>query len=116
MGLRIIHISDTHGKEELLDIPPCNILVHTGDIGGRTNIAELMKFLVWFEKQPADRKIFIGGNHDIVLSKDWIAKEEAKGSVEGLLAKQFHYAAMELIQNYNVTYLKDREFIYEGLK
>lgn len=41
MSLKIVHISDTHGKHEQVKVPPCDILIHTGDIGGRTGTFEL---------------------------------------------------------------------------
>jgi len=59
--MRLVHISDTHGKKyhNNLIIPECDVLVHTGDIGGRTTCFELVEFLEWFNKQPAKIKIFI---------------------------------------------------------
>jgi 3',5'-cyclic AMP phosphodiesterase CpdA len=78
--MKIVHISDTHGAKHhsKLDIPECDVLLHTGDIGGRTDLLELQQFLEWFKKQPAKRRIFIAGNHDIILDKTFAKK--LKGS------------------------------------
>ena len=81
--MQIVHISDTHTYHNNLHIPNCDVLIHSGDIGNRTNLKELTEFLVWFEQQPANIKIFIGGNHDIILDKNEALKEQRKGNVLG---------------------------------
>lgn len=104
MSVKIVHISDTHniGHKNLV-IPECDLLLHTGDIGGRTNIMELTEFLIWFERQPAEKKIFCAGNHDIILDR----RVGVRGQFEDAIA---------LIDKYNVKYLENKEYIYNGLK
>lgn len=114
--MKLCHISDTHGKHENLTIPKCDVLVFTGDMGTRTNELELISFLSWIEKQPADVKIIIAGNHDICMDKDWVKRQKNVGSVEGVLANQHYQNAKSLIENYKVKYLEDREYIYNGIK
>lgn len=114
--LKIVHISDTHNKHEELEIPECDVLLFTGDIGGRTDLKQLMRFLVWFEKQPADKKIFIGGNHDIILDKKWMEQKQFTGGIEALLSRQSYYDAIKLIESYSVIYLNNKEYIYKGVK
>lgn len=117
--MKIVHISDTHGGHEKLTIPTCDVLCFTGDLGGRTNLYELNLFLMWFEKQPASRKIFIAGNHDIVLDKAFPFHVYQIGRLDSVakdIMLQQHGDALDLIDKYSVTYLKDREFIYEGVK
>ena len=67
--MKIVHISDSHGAKyhTKLEIPECDVLIHSGDIGGRTSPTEVQEFLAWFEKQPAKKRIFVAGNHDICL-------------------------------------------------
>ena len=114
--MTICHISDTHGAKfhSQLIIPECDILIHSGDIGGRTSLAELNEFLVWFEKQPAKVKIFVGGNHDIVLDKTWPVK--VQDPVGKIIAAQSYLDAKELISKYNVKYLENTDFVYGGVK
>jgi len=117
MSLKIVHISDTHGKHEQVKVPPCDILIHTGDIGGRTGTFELTQFLVWFEKQPATKKIWIAGNHDICLDPKWPSNLKSQGrDIEALLARQHYSDAMSLIESYDVKYLVDKEHVYQGIK
>lgn len=115
--MTIVHISDTHGlKGHLpLSIPNCDVLVHTGDIGGRTNLLELTQFLEWFEKQSARIKIFIAGNHDIILDGKFIDGLELD-SVNRMILQQQHQDAVKLIDRYNVKYLNGKEFVFEGVK
>lgn len=76
-ALRLVIISDTHGKEKLLGkIPPCDIFIHCGDIlltsrmfSREYNLKSLKKFNNWLGKIDAKWRIVIGGNHDRILEK-----------------------------------------------
>ena len=71
--LRIVHLSDTHGDEDLLDVPAGDVLIHSGDFfhwrqsyDFNADIDRLNKF---FAKQPHRHKVkmsnfktFIGGS------------------------------------------------------
>ena len=114
--MKICHISDTHGAKFhcQLSIHECDVLIHSGDLGGRTSLAELNEFLIWFEKQPAKVKIFIAGNHDITLDKTW--PDKVKDPIGQVLAVQSYLDAKELITKYNVKYLENTDYVYEGVK
>lgn len=66
--MKIHHISDTHGYHELLQIPECDIIIHSGDFsnkrGPSLNHIETLDFLNWYEKINVKHKILIAGNHD----------------------------------------------------
>lgn len=66
MGLKIVHVSDTHMSHWQLKMPDGDILVHTGDISGVTNMRELIDVNNWFSSlQGKYREIFfVPGNHD----------------------------------------------------
>ena len=117
--MKICHISDTHGAKyhSKLVIPECDVLLHTGDLGyWRTGLMELTEFLIWFEKQPARCKIFIAGNHDVVLDHKWYNAQYKQNPVMGAMAKQQYDDAKELIKNYDVVYLNDSSYTFEGVK
>lgn len=127
MSVKICHISDSHGIEghEKLIIPQCDILIHTGDIGGRTDLRELNLFLCWMEKQPADVKIFCAGNHDIVLDKqcyinmkksEYINAYNDGNVAKQMIMKQQHEDAMYMIEHSSVKYLCNKDYVYKGLK
>ena len=116
--LTIVHISDTHGARghSRLTIPECNVLIHSGDIGGRTTLFELVEFLTWFEKQPADVKIFSAGNHDLILDFDWVQRQKKENAIQGMIAEQQHNDALEYLKKFNVVYLNNEDYIYKGIK
>ena len=118
--MKIVHISDTHGPKghTKLEIPECDVLVHSGDIGGRTTLLELVEFLTWFEAQPGKKKIFCAGNHDLILDKKWVfsQKERGAGDLQCRIIEEEFRAALEIIQKFGVTYLNNRDYVYEGVK
>lgn len=63
--MRVVFISDTHTLHDELYIPSCDLLIHAGDYSSRGSKRDTASFLEWFDRQPAEHKIFIDGNHDI---------------------------------------------------
>lgn len=63
--LKILHISDTHGKHrELGNLPAADVIVHSGDFTFGGSDGEALDFMEWFCNLPYKYKIFIAGNHD----------------------------------------------------
>ena len=116
--MKICHISDTHGYHERLEIPACDVLAFTGDLGGRTTINELTAFLIWFNQQPANLKIFIAGNHDIVLDSKYAKEKQGQGkidSIQAMIMQTHHDKAIEVIKAYPSVYLCNKQFVYDGV-
>lgn len=68
--MKIICISDTHGFHRNLVIPPCDVLIHAGDIAaGRGSLLELVAFNEWLVTVPAKHKLVIPGNHDFPFQR-----------------------------------------------
>jgi Icc-related predicted phosphoesterase len=65
--MKLVVISDTHGKHHELVVPEGDLLIHCGDVTKYGTFTDLMNFLNWFESHPHKHKIFIGGNHDAIL-------------------------------------------------
>jgi predicted phosphodiesterase len=62
--MKVVCISDTHGRHPRLRIPSCDVLVHAGDATVRGRWSEMEPFLEWMADQPATYKVLIAGNHD----------------------------------------------------
>ncbi len=63
--MKILHLSDTHGKHrELTDMPPADVLVHSGDFTLAGGDEEALDFMEWLCDLPYKHKFFIAGNHD----------------------------------------------------
>lgn len=111
--MKIIHISDTHARHEKLRIPPCGILIHSGDIGIRTDLLELDRFLNWFEKQEATHKIWTAGNHDLCLDANFMGNNPNGVRLGG---KAVHKDAMDRIKQSNAHYLMNASCEVEGIR
>ena len=71
--MKILHISDTHSKHYLLrNLPPADIIVHSGDMSENGTESEVLDFLNWFCDLDYKYKIFIAGNHDFCLDGEQI--------------------------------------------
>ena len=82
--MTILHISDTHGKQgELANLPPADVLVHSGDFTLSGSDMEALDFMEWFCELPYAHKVFIAGNHDDCMYD---------GSIDGLPGN-VHYLA-----------------------
>lgn len=67
--MRILHLSDTHGRHrELRGLPEADVVVHTGDFTGKGTVDEAADFVAWFAALPYRDKVFIGGNHDFCMA------------------------------------------------
>lgn len=62
--MKIVTISDTHGKHKKIEIPEGDVLIHAGDVSGRGHIKEVASFIGWYGNLPHKYKILIAGNHD----------------------------------------------------
>ena len=68
--MRIVFLSDTHGKHKQVTVPEGDLLIHAGDISGRGQKWQVREFMEWFEKQPHRYKVMIAGNHDFLAEKE----------------------------------------------
>lgn len=68
--MHLLAISDTHGAYPT--IPPCDLLVHTGDFSSGTGtLKETAQFARWLEESPAKNVILVPGNHDLLFARDF---------------------------------------------
>lgn len=113
--MKIVHISDTHGERShsKLEIPKCDLLIHTGDIGGRTSPVEVYEFVKWFSKQPAKHKVFIAGNHDICLDVNFKTEDKELNDIH---TKQYKDSQKIIEKFSDVIYLKNSGCEIEGYK
>ncbi|KAF2437968.1 Metallo-dependent phosphatase [Karstenula rhodostoma CBS 690.94] len=69
--LRIICLSDTHNTTP--PSPPGDILLHAGDLTQNGTFAEIQATPAWLSALPHPHKFVIAGNHDLVLSRAFVA-------------------------------------------
>ncbi len=68
--LRIVAISDTHGRHGDLCIPAGDVLVHAGDISRRGDLGEIEEFAAFVRELPHPHKLVIAGNHDWCFQRE----------------------------------------------
>lgn len=67
--MRVVCISDTHGRHAGLRLPEGDLLIHAGDLGRQGSIADLKDVNGWLATQPHRYKVVIAGNHDLALER-----------------------------------------------
>lgn len=93
--MRIVCLSDTHGRDRHIAVPDGDVLLHAGDLTGRGTLAELETVVRWLEGLPHRYKVVVAGNHDFCLQQQG---EAARSLLSGL------------------NYLEDEALEIEGLK
>ncbi|OQS01246.1 calcineurin-like phosphoesterase [Achlya hypogyna] len=71
MALRVVCISDTHGRHDDLVVPDGDVLVHAGDFTKRGTHAQIAAFDDWLATLPHKHKLVIAGNHELSLDANW---------------------------------------------
>ncbi|MGH2623812.1 MAG: metallophosphoesterase family protein, partial [Sphingobacterium sp.] len=100
-------------RHENLRIPESDVLIHSGDIGTRTDLQELDRFLNWFDRQPATHKVWIAGNHDLCLDARFMRENPSGLKLGGISVFR---EAMEMVKQYNAHYLMNNDCTIEGLR
>ena len=67
-GKRLLAFSDTHGMHRKLSIPKgTDILICAGDVVSDFQENGLSDFFDWFSSCPAQLRLFVLGNHEIIF-------------------------------------------------
>jgi Icc-related predicted phosphoesterase len=67
--MRIVCVSDTHGRHDLTAVPDGDILVHAGDLTRRGRLADVEAFDRWLAALPHRHKLVVAGNHDFCFQE-----------------------------------------------
>ena len=95
-GKGLFAFSDTHGMHRKLSIPKgADILICAGDVVSDFQENGLSDFFDWFSSCPAQLRLFVPGNHEIIFD---LCPEEARRLIPA-----------------NVTLLEDCGIEYDGI-
>lgn len=123
--MKLVVISDTHGKhEELLSpLPDGDVLIHAGDYSVYGKYDETKAFLEWFVNQPHQHKIIVYGNHEVGVCP---LQEQKRGRMcEALINTSYnmkvsteYHRTCDMIQTYadSVKFLVDEALVIDGVK
>ena len=67
--MKLVLISDTHGRHRDLKLPEGDILIHAGDISKHGELEVIADFNDWLKPLPFQAKIVIAGNHDFCFEQ-----------------------------------------------
>lgn len=68
--MRIVCLSDTHGRHRDLRVPDGDLLLHAGDLTRRGEKEEIQAVNAWLAGLPHPAKVVIAGNHDFAFERD----------------------------------------------
>lgn len=68
--MRLICLSDTHGKHRQLSVPDGDILIHAGDFTVSGQAEQIQDFNAWLGELPHRHKVVIAGNHDFLFERE----------------------------------------------
>lgn len=78
-------ISDTHGREQELDVPEVDMVIHAGDAGQNRspviNKNQVLDFFAWYHSLNIKYKIYVPGNHDTSLEAGLINLGDIPSSI-----------------------------------
>ena len=99
--MKIWHISDTHTYHGLLKVPEgIDIVIHSGDATNPKDPYlsehEMRNFIYWYSLLPIKNKVFVAGNHDVCVERNFIKKDD--------------------FERAGIIYLENDEVKIEGLK
>lgn len=95
--MRIVAVSDVHGRWGKIDIPDGDVLVIAGDSTMMGRKEEIGKFAAYVEALPHKWKIAIAGNHD------WLFETKSR-------------LAEKMMAQAGIEYLKDDSITIDGVK
>jgi Icc-related predicted phosphoesterase len=68
--LKIVALSDTHGRHRQVKVPSGDVLVYAGDFTYDGDFRELADFNVWLGEQGFQHTLVVPGNHDELVEKE----------------------------------------------
>ncbi|KAJ2974609.1 hypothetical protein NQ176_g5964 [Zarea fungicola] len=106
--LRIVCISDTHNKQPL--VPDGHVLIHAGDLTENGSFGEVQTQLRWLASLPHRYKVFVAGNHDVLLDDAFISKYPQRRYGESKTKHDLDWGDVIYLQDEAITL----EFPYEN--
>jgi Icc-related predicted phosphoesterase len=91
--MRIVIISDTHGKHLELPILAGDVLIHCGDFcdGFRVDIDDLRRIDEWFGTLDFEKIIAVGGNHDFAAQANHSRNQTVLENAEYFVDEAIRY-------------------------
>lgn len=117
-AIRFVCISDTHNVQgrQPIEVPPGDVLIHSGDLTYGGSIEELQETYEWLISLPHPHKVVICGNHDFSLDESFDATRSSWFRYRGHGRPLPVFAKAELARwsdSKELHFLLDREYTIE---
>lgn len=99
--IRIVCISDTHNTRP--ELPPGDILIHAGDLTENGSFKEIQTELTWLSSQPHQYKVFVAGNHDVLLDEEFIKSQPQRRYGSSRTKEDLDWGSVIYLQNSSIT-------------
>lgn len=105
--VRFLILSDTHDADLPENLPPCDVVLHCGDMTEDGSPASISRALSSVGSIKAELKLVIAGNHEISLDKAYYTSEG--GSAEDVAAAQalISPSSSSLASQNGITFLNE---------
>ncbi|KAI7788013.1 uncharacterized protein LA080_013318 [Diaporthe eres] len=99
--IRVVCISDTHNTRP--EPPPGDVLIHAGDLTENGSFNEIQTELRWLSSQPHRYKVFVAGNHDVLLDEEFLQSQPQRryGSLQ--TKEDLDWGTVIYLQNSAIT-------------
>ncbi|CAN9152738.1 unnamed protein product [Alternaria alternata] len=110
--VRFLILSDTHGAKLPENLPPCDVLLHCGDLTEDGTPESISLALQHLGKVKANLKLVISGNHEISLDKSyWLSQGGEEADAERALGMVSPKASSEASEN-GITFLWEGTYTF----
>lgn len=99
--IRIVCISDTHNNRP--ELPPGDVLVHAGDLTENGSFNEIQTELRWLSSQPHRYKVFVAGNHDVLLDEEFIQSQPQRRYGSSQTKEDLDWGSVIYLKNSSIT-------------
>lgn len=98
--IRIVCISDTHNTRP--ELPHGDVLIHAGDLTENGSFDEVQTELRWLSLQPHRYKVFVAGNHDVLLDENFIQSYPERRYGSSRTRDNLDWGSVIYLQNFSI--------------
>lgn len=99
--IRVICISDTRNTRP--DLPTGDVLIHAGDLTENGSFDEIQRELRWLSSQPHRYKVFVAGNHDVLLDQKFVESYPERRYGSSQTKENLDWGSVIYLQNSSAT-------------
>lgn len=99
--IRVVCISDTHNTRP--EVPTGDVLIHAGDLTENGSFDEIQTELRWLSSQPHRYKVFVAGNHDVLLDEKFVTSHPERRYGSSQTKEDLDWGSVIYLENSSTT-------------